>query len=144
MEELKSAREETEKTRQETGARDVKPGEIEGMRDDDGGQRGAVVKTRAMEKRKRELEERRKMVDAKRRKVRGAQEASPPAPTSSVRIGASDPHVFTAIARDPFVALEALSTDAKTKGQGEAPVITSDADTFLSQLEQEIFRGKGK
>ena len=34
LEELMSARQETERTRQETGAVNVKPGEIEGMRED--------------------------------------------------------------------------------------------------------------
>ena len=55
MEELKMAREETEKTRQETGAVDVRPGEVEGMKDVSGNGGTVGVKSRAMEKRKREL-----------------------------------------------------------------------------------------
>ncbi|KAJ7637716.1 hypothetical protein DFH06DRAFT_1002281 [Mycena polygramma] len=66
MDELKSARDETERTRKEAGAVDIRPGEVEGMQDSDS---AATGKSRAMEKRKRELEERRKLLDAKRRKL---------------------------------------------------------------------------
>src|ERR1700730_13872286 len=48
LEELMSARQETERTRQETGAVNVKPGEIEGMRED----LSVGARSRAMEKRK--------------------------------------------------------------------------------------------
>jgi hypothetical protein len=141
MEELKSARQETEKTRQETGAWDVKPGEIEGMQVDDRAAGGAVAKTRAMEKRKRELEERRKMVDAKRRKVRGEQEAPASVLPSPVeKIGSSEPSVSTAVATDPFAALETLRTGGKSKGKTKSLVVNNDADAFLAQLEREILR----
>jgi hypothetical protein len=127
MEELKSARQETEKTRQEMGAVDIKPGEVEGMRDE-GGQVGA--KSRAMEKRKRELEERRRMVDAKRKKVKvGEGAASVPGEKANLRGPA-----------DPFVALESRA------GQGSEPqrtaIADNSADAFLAQLERDILSGK--
>lgn len=69
MEELKKAREETEQTRQEVGAHDVRPGEMEGMVLSSGdGNEHVPQKSRALEKRKRELEERRRLLEAKRRK----------------------------------------------------------------------------
>jgi hypothetical protein len=64
MAELKAARTETETIRQELGAVDLKPGEVEGMQADTG------MKSRAMEKRKRDIEERRQLIEAKRRKLK--------------------------------------------------------------------------
>ncbi len=55
MEELRQARHETEMTRQELGAVDLKAGEVEGMQEAPN-----ALRSRAIEKRKRELEERRK------------------------------------------------------------------------------------
>ncbi|KAJ7494682.1 hypothetical protein B0H11DRAFT_1716850 [Mycena galericulata] len=130
MDELKSARGETEKTRKETGAVNILPGEVEGMQDPQSAPSG---RSRAMEKRKRELEERRKLVDAKRRKLTaGTESASTPAPTATA--------VFTAVATDPFAALEVASTD-KNKGKGKAE---NEADKFLAQLEQDFLSGKRK
>jgi len=83
MEELRTAREETGKTRAEFGAADLRPGEGEGMQ---GGSGGGTSKSAALEKRKRDLEERRKLVDAKRRKKMG----SPPPPTSSTSLPATE------------------------------------------------------
>ena len=77
MEELKSAREETGKTRAEFGAVDLRPGEVEGM-NVDAGAGGSTGRSAALEKRKRDLEERRKLVNAKRRKKTGS---PPPPPT---------------------------------------------------------------
>ncbi|KIM39765.1 hypothetical protein M413DRAFT_74026 [Hebeloma cylindrosporum] len=66
MAELKASREETTRIRQESGAADVKPGEVEGMREGDSGT--LIVRSRAMEKRKREIEERRQMLEPKKKK----------------------------------------------------------------------------
>ncbi|KAJ6619696.1 hypothetical protein B0H10DRAFT_2216536 [Mycena sp. CBHHK59/15] len=137
MDELKSARDETEKTRKEMGAVNVLPGEVEGMQDPHS---VSSVRSRAMEKRKRELEERRKLVDAKRRKVT-AQESSTatPAPTTE-----TDASVFTAVtvARDPFAALEVATP--QNKGKGKALAVETEADTFLAQLEQDFLSSKRK
>jgi len=74
MAELKASREETTRIRQESGAADVRPGEVEGMRegDDSGTLASGPVRSRAMEKRKREIDERRQMLEAKRKKIRGS------------------------------------------------------------------------
>ena len=69
MQELNALREETAKTRQELGAEDIRPGDIEGMRDGEALGTTGATKSRAMEKRKRELEERRNMIEAKRKKI---------------------------------------------------------------------------
>ncbi|KAJ7739778.1 hypothetical protein DFH07DRAFT_983378, partial [Mycena maculata] len=131
MDELKAARGETEKTRKETGALDVLPGEVEGMQNPS----ASSGRSRAMEKRKREFEERRKMVDAKRRKLAAGQDsASTPAPAEST--------IFTVVATDPFAALEMASTSTGTnKGKGKTE---NDADKFLAQLEQDLLSGKRK
>ncbi|KAF8896288.1 hypothetical protein BD779DRAFT_1433316 [Infundibulicybe gibba] len=93
MEELKSARHETEKTREEKGAVDIRPGEIEGMQ---GGDTVSAARSRAMEKRKRDLEERRKLLDAKRRKMghpaaSSSQTPLPPPITPAPQEDRSDP-----------------------------------------------------
>ncbi|OAX41188.1 hypothetical protein K503DRAFT_686013 [Rhizopogon vinicolor AM-OR11-026] len=146
MEELRSARMETEKTRQEVGAVDLKPGEVEGLREDS--TTAGASRSRAMEKRKREVEERRKLVDAKRRKVKGQE-----APTSRT----SEPNTAEAAtfkaqeldASDPFAKLERHTTvssdQSKTKGKQKGDndsIRNTEADAFLAQLEQEIFRGR--
>ncbi|KAJ7363965.1 hypothetical protein DFH08DRAFT_680719 [Mycena albidolilacea] len=137
MEELKSARVETETTRKEMGALDVLPGETEGMQDSGAG----GGKSRAMEKRKRELEERRKILDAKRRKLTtGKDNATAAEPHPAVFTATAEP-VFTAVADDPFAALEVAS---KHKGKAKAQPVANDADKFLAQLEQEFMSGKRK
>ncbi|KAF6757270.1 hypothetical protein DFP72DRAFT_809473 [Ephemerocybe angulata] len=151
MEELKTARTETEKAREDSGAMDVKPGDIEGMRD------GEITKTsgasRAMEKRKRELEERRKLIEAKRRKVTqqpkredgesGPSAAPPPSePTQPAPPPPPEP-------LDPFAVLEASVTashstgEDKLKGKAKAKP-ANEADAFLSQLEEEFLGTMGK
>lgn len=67
MTDLREAREETKRAREETGAVDVLPGEVEGMRADDGGGPGG---SRAMQKRRKDIEERRALLEAKRKKRR--------------------------------------------------------------------------
>jgi hypothetical protein len=166
MDELKSARVETEKTRKEAGAVDVLPGEVEGMQDPDSASTG---RSWAMEKRKRELEERRKMLDAKRRKLTTTQDsasvsASAEPEAAVFAVVASDPFAalevasknkgkvkvtppeddttgFVAVAADPFAALEVAS---KNKGKAKATPAANDADMFLAQLEQEFLSGKRK
>lgn len=163
MEELKGAREETERKRREGGAIDLRPGEAEGMKDDE------VVtltgKSKAMEKRKRELDERRRMVDAKRRKVKGGAEAEAPGPIiapstaeggiiptfeardegKSVTFQAPLPTFTAAASLDPFATLEA-QVERKDKGKSKASLPTA-ADHFLAELEWEMSngtRGKGR
>ncbi|KAJ7170622.1 hypothetical protein C8R43DRAFT_1085189 [Mycena crocata] len=133
MDELKSARDETEKSRKETGALDVLPGEVEGMQDSNSAANG---RSRAMEKRKRELEERRKMVDAKRRKTAVVHD-------SASTTAEADKAVFTAVATDPFAALE-VAAAAPAKGKGKAQPKENEADKFLAQLEQDFLSGRKK
>ena len=145
MDELRAAREETARTRQGSGAADVRPGEAEGLHEGAGGAEvGAMGKSRAMEKRKRELEERRKMLDAKRRKVGGAggaeqkMVAAPLVAETKAEKGQAAP--------DPFAALEAQQSQTKGKGKSKAtsnsPV--NDADAFLAQLEQDMLKSAKK
>ncbi|KAF7312313.1 hypothetical protein MIND_00244300 [Mycena indigotica] len=115
MDELKAARVETEKTRKDTGAMEILPGESEGMQD-----ASSSSRSRTMEKRKREIEERRKLLDAKRRKV--GQDALPVTPPVA--------------APDPFAALESGSSTSK-------PPKTA-ADAFLDQLQNDFLNGKRK
>lgn len=113
MEELRLSREETEKARKESGALDVKPGDIEGMQGS-----GMIGQSKAMEKRKREIEERRKLLYAKRRKV----QPDPQVPSTSTPPTKSE----TVAAPDgPFVALGPRST-------------MKEADDFLAQLENDL------
>ena len=120
MEELQQARNETEKTRQELGAVDLKAGEVEGMQDAPN-----ALRSRAIEKRKRELEERRKLVEAKRRKLQTGNQplaaaTQPPAPSSE----------------PPTVA-------ASTKPAAPNPGATSSAaDNFLAALELDLAMNK--
>jgi hypothetical protein len=144
MEELRSARMETEKTRQDAGAVDLKPGEVEGMRDDS--TTAGASRSRAMEKRKRDIEERRKILDAKRRKVKGDE-------TPAVRgLGSDTSEPATLEAQDtsgPFAALERQATNTsdrpnrkgKQKGTNDS-VPKTEADDFLAQLEREILGGR--
>jgi hypothetical protein len=149
MEELKMARGETEKTRHETGAVDVRPGEVEGMRDETGNGAAVGVRSRAMEKRKRELEERRKMIDAKRRKVEEAQNpvsTSEPIPsTSKVQAAIDNIADGPSVPVDPFATLETKSTSNRGKGKGKrksSPI--NEADAFLAQLEQDFLASRKK
>ncbi|KAL5485677.1 hypothetical protein ACEPAI_6718 [Sanghuangporus weigelae] len=143
MEELRKAREETEKARRDTGALDVKPGESEGLATvvGDGEAKGKeTAHSRAMEKRKREIEERRKLVEAKRRKLKGGdKEGGAPASAKNAteRI-------------DPFVSAEAdanaKSRKSKMRRNRKAPASTpsaNSADDFLAALEHDLI-AKGK
>jgi hypothetical protein len=146
LEELRSARTETEKTRQEVGAVDLKPGEVEGLREDSA--TAGPSRSRAVEKRKREIEERRKLVDAKRRKVK-QEETSASRTSESNTAEAVTFKVQESEAPDPFAKLERHTTVAsdqskakgKQKGNNDRRPNT-EADAFLAQLEQEILRGQ--
>ncbi|PPR05748.1 hypothetical protein CVT24_006687 [Panaeolus cyanescens] len=124
MNQLNAAREETARTREELGAEDVRPGDIEGMRE-----RGTALsnsQSKAIEKRKRDIEERRKMIEAKRRKLgSGTEEETanihpdkatlPQNRTANVskassRLIASEENTTTSQNNpDPFAALETRS-----------------------------------
>lgn len=144
MEELRSARMETEKTRQDAGAVDLKPGEVEGMRDDT--TTTGVSRSRAMEKRKRDIEERRKILDAKRRKVkgdetpagRGFKPDTPEAATLEVQ-GTSGPPATPE--RQVTDASDRPNRKGKQKGINDS-VPKTEADDFLAQLEREILGGR--
>lgn len=145
MEELRMAREETEKTRQETGAVDVQLGEIEGMRNDAG---DGAVRSRAMEKRKRELEERRRVIDAKRRKVRGDTEvAFNPVSTSEPRPSTSKaPATVDKIPSAPSASasVDPFTIPGGEKGKGKTKSPANEADVFLAQLEQDFLASRKK
>jgi hypothetical protein len=119
MEELKASREETTRIRQDIGAEDVRPGEVEGMREGDGSGTPAVGKSRAMEKRKREIDERMQILEVKRRRLRGTDADSTPISNAtsnpllsnskakektSISLPGSD--VAPTIIQDPFTSLE--------------------------------------
>ncbi|THH09312.1 hypothetical protein EW145_g2119 [Phellinidium pouzarii] len=160
MEALRAAREETTQARREAGAVDIKPGDIEGMVEEEGkedaGGKGKgkenvlAARSQAMEKRKRELEERRKLVDAKRRKVKGAGDEE--------QGGAADAKSGTAVtaaATDPFAALESMAQSKPQTDEGKGKSrwdqtqkaktdssVNNPADAFLAQLEKDLI-GKG-
>jgi len=110
MAELKASREETTRIRQESGAADVRPGEVEGMRegDDSGTSASGAARSRAMEKRKREIDERRQMLEAKRKKTRG-----------------NGPDISTAPSNDVLSHLRAEETSPA--GSKLAPTIVQDS-----------------
>lgn len=135
MEELRSAREETKKTRDEIGAVDVIPGEVEGMRAEDSSGSGS----RALEKRKREIESRRALLEAKRKKLKTDGEV-PPSQSKSIS------HTPVTIpSKDPFAALEhqvsrSPPPEPKQAAARSQAMMTSEADAFLAQLEQEVLK----
>ncbi|KAI0264490.1 hypothetical protein BC834DRAFT_924681 [Gloeopeniophorella convolvens] len=117
MEELRQARQKTEKTRQESGAIDLRPGEAEGMQES-----SSTPQSRAVEKRKRDLEERRKAVEAKRRKLLTGGNA-PDSTNLSAPIPKAEP---------------AATPRQETVNQDTA----SAADSFLAALEHDLAMGK--
>jgi hypothetical protein len=125
MEELRQAREETERTRQELGAVDLKAGELEGMQE-----APTALRSRALEKRRRELEERRKAVEAKRRKLQiedgpSAAATQSPAPPSAQ---SAPSEASTVVPTNPA----APRVDASS----------SAADSFLAALERDLAMNK--
>ena len=134
MEELRGVRDETKKTREDLGAMDVRPGEVEGMREESG-----QSTSRALEKRKREIEERRALLEAKRRKTK----VTPEGDVNGVTGQSSSSVMF--VASDPFVALEkkAVAPTSRTPEISETRTTKggySEADAFLAQLEEEILK----
>jgi len=121
MEELRQAREETEKTRQELGAVDLKAGEVEGMQEAPN-----PLRSRAIEKRNRELEERRKAVDAKRRKLQNG--------TSSSAAAATQPPA-------PSTKEPTVTAPAKTAATNQ-DAASLEADRFLAALERDFATNK--
>ncbi|KAI0049765.1 hypothetical protein FA95DRAFT_1604082 [Auriscalpium vulgare] len=145
QEDLKAAREETLRRRQETGAVDMKPGEREGM------QGGAEIRSFAFEKRKRDREERQKQLEAKRRKVKGIEEPPAPEPSTSTSSNPNPnpplpsnpnpplPSPSTvpppaAASNDPFAALEQQLGQEKPRPK--------DADAFLAGMQQQFSNGR--
>ncbi|GJE96609.1 hypothetical protein PsYK624_128080 [Phanerochaete sordida] len=152
MEELLRAREETEKNRQEAGALDVRPGEVEGLATTEGPAGPAPPqKSRAQEKRKREIEERRRLLEAKRRKKASTANTPEPSgdfetPVFSMPMDDDEPgppppdkpaRKVASASSDPFAALEARAASDKGKAQQPAKAV-QDADAFLASLEQDM------
>ncbi|KAF8501702.1 hypothetical protein F5888DRAFT_1261890 [Russula emetica] len=127
MEELRQARNETEMTRQELGAVDLKAGEVEGMQETPGPN---ALRNRAVEKRKRELEERRKLVEAKRRKLLNGNN-----PTAAVAAAATQPPASASApsSEEPIVAVPTKATAAPNPDPA-----SSAADNFLAALERDL------
>ena len=159
MQELSALREETAKTRQELGAEDIKPGDIEGMRDGEAAGTTGATKSRAMEKRKRELEERRNMIEAKRKKLNlklhdGATskvDGNVASDSLSTHSGAQPMEVKSDVAQptissDPFAALEsqALLSSIKGKKKAVSTTATTEVNTFLGDLEREFLGSRIK
>ncbi|KAH0832948.1 hypothetical protein J3R83DRAFT_11920 [Lanmaoa asiatica] len=136
MEELRAAREETKKTRDDLGAMDTRPGEVEGMRAESG-----QTTSRALEKRKREIEQRRALLEAKRRKTKVVPEGD--GVTGQASSSVTPP--VTSVANDPFAALEKRA-DMSTSRTPEVSETRStkggysEADAFLAQLEQDMLK----
>lgn len=149
MEELRSARVETEKTRRETGATDVRPGEGSGIVDGvgaDGEVMGSASNSRAMEKRKKELEERRSLIEAKRKKMKEAKSKvvgeEPPTTTTKLDTKANEEGQL-----DPFSMVEKTqrkddTKPEKGKSRWDEKRTPKDiaADAFLAQLENELVK----
>jgi hypothetical protein len=121
MDELRQAREETEKTRQELGAVDLKAGEVEGMQEAPN-----ALRSRAIEKRRRELEERRKAVETKRRKVQTGG-----SPSAAATLSPAPPSEPTTVV-PPRTGAAAPPVDAPS----------SAADNFLAALERDLAMNK--
>lgn len=148
MEGLRIAREETEKTRREGGAVDVKVGEVEGMvasGPDDG---TSNARSRAAEKRRREVEDRRKLVEAKRRKLKGERqdlEHQAPGPATPAIIPNGEKHGLNSTASDdPFSALEAKTQNAEPREKKAESSSANMADEFLAKLEHDLVSSASK
>jgi len=128
MAELKAAREETEQTRQDLGAEDVRAGEVEGMRAGEGGRK---VVSKAMEKRRRDLEERkRKIEEAKAKKKGGLGQ-----PAEELASAKASPLPTVSASLDPFATLEARSQHPP---RSQTSKQSTNADDFLANLEKEM------
>ncbi|TFK72914.1 hypothetical protein BDN72DRAFT_835522 [Pluteus cervinus] len=144
LDELRAAREETEKVRKEMGAVDIRPGEVEGMRNGDEEKEGVASssKSRILEERKRKLEERRKAVDAKRKKPKLASGTDSVAVSAAKAPQSGDRQpTISSGPTDPFAVLEATPKPSNTKGKANAPALSA-ADAFLVQLERDLLAKK--
>ncbi|KAK7454662.1 hypothetical protein VKT23_011415 [Stygiomarasmius scandens] len=137
MEELRSERMKTKDIRRETGAIDIRPGEVEGMRE------GESVK-KGTKRWNTDREARKEMLAAKRRKMQGIEDANP----SSSKSDQAESAICKAVApspaditADPLASLEA-SVQRATKRAEIEPSSHDDADTFLASLEKDIGFGK--
>lgn len=126
MDGLRQARQETEKTRQELGAVDLKPGEAEGMQEAPN-----ALRSRAIEKRRRELEERRKAVEAKRRKL---QTGGGPSSAAATQSSPAPPP------SEPTTVVPLRTSAAAPDVDDDAP--SSAADNFLAALERDLAMNK--
>ncbi|THV03230.1 hypothetical protein K435DRAFT_651680 [Dendrothele bispora CBS 962.96] len=143
MEELRAERMKTKEMRQETGAIDIRPGEREGMREEESVKGGA---------RKRNLEARKQMLasnNAKRRKLQGTEEQDHKEPLSSNNQSKDDPTASEATSLisssstvDPLAVLEASMHTQQTKTSKTS--IHEDADLFLASLGKDIGFGDGR
>ncbi|KAJ3999469.1 hypothetical protein F5050DRAFT_1737916 [Lentinula boryana] len=138
LDDLKATHLETNATRKEMGAVDVRPGEIEGMQAPEVGS-----SAKGSEKRKREIEERRKILEAKRKKAKTTPEESQPGSdsTSTTSITANAKQLPIA---DPFASLESATFSMPSPNNGKSKAISSDADEFLAQLGNEMLDKKRK
>ncbi|KAJ3734285.1 hypothetical protein DFJ43DRAFT_1137554 [Lentinula guzmanii] len=138
LDDLKATHLETNATRKEMGAVDVRPGEIEGMQAPEVGR-----SAKGSEKRKREIEERRKILEAKRKKAKttteGSQPGSDSTSTSCITANAKQSHIA-----DPFASLESATFSMPSPNHGKSKAISSDADAFLAQLGNEMLDKKRK
>lgn len=132
MEELKSVREETEKTRKDLGAVDTLPGELEGMRE-------GPTKSRAVEKRKREIEERRRLLEEKKKK----RKVSPSADSRNLaRVPTAETRTTSLPEADPFAVLESIAAPTHAPVAKKAQATPDAAGAFLAQLQQEFLSTK--
>ncbi|KAJ3988910.1 hypothetical protein F5890DRAFT_1488747 [Lentinula detonsa] len=138
LDDLKATHLETNATRKEMGAVDVRPGEIEGMQAPEVGS-----SAKGSEKRKREIEERRKILEAKRKKAKTTTEGPKPGSdsTSTASITANAKQSPLA---DPFASLESATFSTPSPNNGKSKAISSDADEFLAQLGNEMLDKKRK
>jgi len=138
MDELRTAREETLQARQETGAVDVKAGEVEGM------QTNEIARSRAVEKRKREIEERRALIEAKRKKVKAEETEEPRPPSVAQPVMQPASQTARDVSVDPFVALEGHTAPSKKEKAKKSKSQPTEADTFLAQLEKDLLDSRRK
>ncbi|KAJ3744373.1 hypothetical protein DFH05DRAFT_1398235 [Lentinula detonsa] len=138
LDDLKATHLETNATRKEMGAVDVRPGEIEGMQAPEVGS-----SAKGSEKRKREIEERRKILEAKRKKAKTTTEGPKPGSDSTSTASITANAKQSPIA-DPFASLESATFSTPSPNNGKSKAISSDADEFLAQLGNEMLDKKRK
>lgn len=137
--ELKSNHIDVQAIRAQTGAVDVRPGEVEGMRAPE----SSLDNRSALEKRKRELEERKKMVDAKRKKTMGNVGSQPVANFAKSAAGhvpeINHNSLSSAAPVDPFALVEAATFSMPSLKTTSS---LHDADEFLAEMHNTLLPGK--